>query len=134
MKIAMAMAAAMLSLGFAQEAGAEKPRNDTATLEKKLHGEWFGEGLCVGDLTLRADGTYEQKCFGPSRENLAGVWEVRWDSLPPTLVLTCKTSDFPRVKSIGVKTEGNVIKLDDQFVEIKYSSSETPIRYSRTKK
>src|SRR5687768_1793023 len=111
MKIVIAVAAAVLLPGSAREVAAEKPGGAPAALEGKLHGAWTGEGPCDGRLPLRADGTYERKLHGPGGNNCAGTWEVRWDALPPTLVLTCKTSDDPMYIR---KEEVKLIQLDDQ--------------------
>ncbi len=132
MKILITVAAAALLLGFAQEVVAEKPESDPAALERKLHGAWKGDGPCDGGLTLRADGTYERKLHGPGGNNSAGTWEVRWDALPPTLVLTAKTSDDPVY--VG-QEEVKLIQLDDQALAFKYLSGQTTsVRYSRVKK
>ena len=111
MKIVIAVAAAVLLPGSAREVAAEKPGGAPAALEGKLHGAWTGEGPCDGRLPLRADGTYERKLHGPGGNNCAGTWVVRWDALPPTLVLTCKTSDDPMYIR---KEEVKLIQLDDQ--------------------
>ena len=66
---------------------------ELAALEQKLLGTWWG-GPCVGNYTLHANGTYELRKFSPGNNTLTGTWSLRWDSLPPTLVVTCKNSDF----------------------------------------
>ena len=130
MKILIAVVSAVLLLGFAHEVVAEKPENGPSALEKKLHGAWKGESSCLGDLTLRADGTYEKTRCGPGNNTFAGTWKVRWDALPPTLVMTCKTSDDP--KAVGTKTEEELTKLDDKALVV--ASSGYTWRYSRMKK
>jgi hypothetical protein len=75
-------------------AGAAKG-GELATLERKLLGAWKGAS-CAGDYTFRPDGTFECTNFTPGQNTLTGTWSIRWDALPPTLVLTCKTSDFKR--------------------------------------
>lgn len=131
MRILIAVAAAVLLLGFAQVV-AEKPATAPVALEKKLHGAWKGESACQGDLTLRADGTFAKTRCGPGNNNFAGTWEVRWDALPPTLVTTCKTSDDP--KAVGNKDEVKLIKLDDKVLVVTYPSSDFQWQYSRVKK
>jgi len=128
MKIVIAVTAAVLLLGFAQEVVAEKPGSDPAGLERKLHGAWIGQGPCAGYLTLRADGTYEHRNYGPGGANLRGAWTVRWDALPPTLVLTCKTSDDKDY--IGKTWEVKVIQLDEDVLVYQFAKA-TPSRYSR---
>lgn len=66
-----------------------------AALEKMLLGTWDGPA-CGGDFTFNPDGTYELTSFTPGNNTLTGTWELRWDAIPPTLVLTCKTSDLKK--------------------------------------
>jgi hypothetical protein len=101
-------------------------------LERKLHGEWVGQGPCDGRLTLRADGTYERRLYGPGGINSAGTWKVRWDALPPTLVLTCRTSDGPG-EDAGTTYEPKLIQLDDAALAYNFPNA-TPSRYARKKK
>ena len=132
MKKMTAMAAVVLLLGVAPRVAAEKPASDPAALERQLYGTWTGTGPCDGGLTIRPDGTYERKLHGFGGNNSDGTWEVRWDSLPPTLVLICKTSDDPVY--VG-KQDVKLIQLDDQYLAFKYPSGQTtPVRYSRAKK
>src|SRR6266511_2288512 len=99
MKIMIVSAAAVLLVGLAQAALAEQSRKDQgmelAVLEQKLLGAWKGQTPCTGNFYFRADGTYELKGHGPGLSDFAGTWKVRWDALPPTLLLTCKTSEIP---------------------------------------
>jgi hypothetical protein len=75
------------------------PASNTATppalsaLERKLLGPWRGPA-CAGDFTFNADGTFTCIHFTPGDNTLTGTWSIRWHALPPTLVLTAKTSDF----------------------------------------
>jgi hypothetical protein len=93
-----------------------------AALEKKLLGTWFC-GPCVGDYTFSADGTYEFKNYTPGDNTLTGTWSLRWEALPPTLVLICKTSDFkkrapaqPEYEYFGKALELQVLELNgDHF-------------------
>jgi RNA polymerase sigma factor (sigma-70 family) len=116
--------------GLSASARAAKWAKDLAVLERKLHGAWSGQGPCDGDLTLRADGTYERRRHGPGGNNSAGTWDVRWDALPPTLVLACKTSDDPAYagKTVAVK----LIQLDDKTLAFTYPGSTTS-RFARVK-
>jgi hypothetical protein len=66
---------------------------ELAALEKKLLGPWRG-AACAGDYTFNPDGTFVCHSFTPGQNTLTGTWSIRWDALPPTLVLTAKTSDF----------------------------------------
>jgi hypothetical protein len=138
MKIMIAAASAALLLGFAHEVLAGKSKNGPSALEKKLHGAWESGRDCVGDLTLRSDGTFERRHFSPGNNKLSGTWEMRWNALPPTLVLTCKTSDEGDRFSVGKTSKFKVIRLDDETVALAdddpNSQGGQPIPYTRVKK
>src|SRR4051794_11555307 len=87
-------------------------RQPTPVIEQKLVGEWTKGGACIGDITFRADGTYERKHFSPGNNTLTGRWKVRWDALPPTLVLICEQSD--RMDFVGKTWEVKITRLDDE--------------------
>ena len=70
---------------------------ELAALEQKLVGAWKGQNGCAGNFLFRADGTYEVEGYGPGGDEFAGTWKVRWDALPPTLVLTTKTPGIPEL-------------------------------------
>ena len=99
----------------------DKPKQGPADLERKLHGKWKG-GACQGDWTFAPDGTYEVDHYSPGNNKLAGTWAVRWDALPPTLILTCKTSDAPDRIKIGEKKEVKLLELDDDVLAYQYFS------------
>jgi hypothetical protein len=124
MKMVIALAAAVLLVGMAQVALAERPGkepgNVLAALEQKMLGTWKGQTTCDGCLVFRADGTYELSEYGPASDDSKGTWKVRWDSLPATLVLTCKTSEVP--EEVGKTTEVKLIKLDDKSLAIEYAN------------
>jgi hypothetical protein len=91
-----------------------------AALEKKLLGPWKGPA-CAGDFTFKADGTYECRNFTPGNNTLTGEWSLRWDAVPPTLVLLYKTSDFkkkdptrPEYEYVGKPLELRVTELNDE--------------------
>jgi len=134
MKMVIVPAAAVLLVGLAHVVLAEPPGKELAVLEKKVLGAWRGQTGCDGNFLFRADGTYELTEYGPAPHDSAGTWKVRWDALPPTLVLTCKTSDIP--DQVGKTTEVKLIKLDDKSLAIEYAnkSSNPPGRYTRVKK
>jgi len=99
-----------------QPTGAEMA--ELAALKRKLLGDWRG-GPCVGDYTFNADGTFELRNFTPGQNILTGTWTLRWDALPPTLVVTCRTSDFrkrdpsrPEYEYLGKALELKLLELD----------------------
>ena len=134
MKMVIVPAAAVLLVGMAQVVLAELPEKELAVLEEKMLGDWKGEVGCDGNFLFRADGTYELTEYGPAPYASAGTWKVRWDALPPTLVLTCKTSESSG--EVGKFTELKLIKLNDKSLAIEYSqqNGSPPGQYTRVKK
>jgi hypothetical protein len=91
-----------------------------AALERKLLRTWRGPA-CGGDFTFRADGTFDVRNFTPGQNNLTGTWAIRWDALPPTLLLTYKTSDIRardpdriEFEYLGKTSEAKIQELNDQ--------------------
>jgi hypothetical protein len=108
----------------------EKPgQGKAADLERKLIGDWDGAGPCDGDLTIRADGTFVRTGHGPDGQNSAGNWAVRWDALPPTLVLTCQASDDP--EDVGKVTEVKLVELNDDALA--YTHPDAPKTSRKTR-
>jgi hypothetical protein len=132
MKRGIIAAASVLLVSLAQMILAGPPAKERgkelATLEQKLVGAWKHQTGCAGNFLFRADGIYELKGFGPGGDDFAGTWKVRWDALPPTLVLTCKTSKIPEELA-----ELRLIRLDDETLEAKYNKQDAH-RYARVKK
>lgn len=93
-----------------------KARQELAVLEQKLHGSWDGTGPCDGGIAFRADGTYDRTSQGPAGTNSSGTWKIRWDALPPALVLTCRESDDP--DAVGKVTEFKLVQLDNEGLEL----------------
>jgi hypothetical protein len=114
--LTLAVLVASGAAGSAAPDRAAKARQELAALEAKLHGEWAGTGPCDGGLTFRADGTYERTHQGPAGTNSAGTWKVRWDALPPTLVLKCETSDDAADE--GKVSEVKLVQLDDESLSV----------------
>lgn len=83
---------------------------DAAALLKKLQGKWTGRGSCQGDVTFDADGAYYWVRFGPGSATVAGKWSMRWDALPPTLVMASVASTDKDY--VGARAEVKVIQLD----------------------
>ncbi|HEX3150837.1 MAG TPA: hypothetical protein VHR66_22355 [Gemmataceae bacterium] len=101
---------ALLSVTLA--APAYRDRKDSpATLERKLVGEWTKGGACIGYITFQADGTFERKHYSPGNNTTKGKWKMRWDVVPPVLVLRCEEAD--REDLVGQTLELMITRLDD---------------------
>ena len=110
---------------------------EVAALEKKLLGAWQG-APCAGDFTFDADGTYVCRNFTPGGNTVGGTWSVRWDALPPTLVLVCKTSDFTtkggqraEYEYLGKPLELRLVELDGERWAYRYPSDKHVWRNER---
>jgi hypothetical protein len=133
------LAAPIQNVAASQPAGVAKG-GELAALERKLLGTWQG-GPCAGDYTFNADGTFQLKHFTPGGNTLTGAWSLRWDALPPTLVLTFKTSDFKEkdpgraeYRHLGKSLEVKVLELDDASLVYRLPSDKTEWRGSRAAK
>ena len=122
-RTAALLAASLVFIASAQTA--DQPKQPPVALERKLLGEWEGPA-CGGELILRADGTFQRLHYSPGNNELTGTWEVRWNALPPTLVLTCKAADHA---SFVGKEEVKLIQLDDEVLA--YQSGDQQYRYTR---
>jgi len=124
MNMVFVPAAAVVFVGLTQVVLAERSgkerAKELAALEQKMVGTWKGQTTCDGRLVFGADGTYELTEYGPASDNSMGTWKIRWDSLPATLVLTCKGSEIP--DEIGKTMEVKLIKLDDTSLAIEYAN------------
>jgi hypothetical protein len=136
-RVAALLAASLVFVTSAQTA--DKPKEAPIALEKKLLGAWQGPD-CGGDYTFNADGTFEVKHFTPGNNTLAGAWSIHWDALPPTLVLTFKTSDFkkkdpsrPEYEHLGKALEVKLLQLDSENLAYQ-QAGEQPVRFTRIKK
>lgn len=114
---------------IASARSAEATAEALVALETLLHGEWDGLGPCDGEIAFRADGTYDWRYIGPGGDSRAGTWDVRWDALPPTLVLTCETSDKGHV---GKPFEVKLVELNEEALVFGYSEK-MRARYERPK-
>jgi hypothetical protein len=138
MKTFIVWSGALLLFVHTQPLSAEPAGNgreeDLATMRQKLMGTWEGKGGCDGRLVFRADGTYELSDYGPAGHKSKGTWKVRWDSLPATLALTCKSSDIQ--DEVGQTREVKLIGLDDTNLTIAYPNPNgSPSgKYARAKK
>lgn len=108
---------------------AETPAN-RQDLQEVLHGVWRG-GPCMGLITFSADGTFERRHYSPGNNEIRGTWALRWDALPPTLVMTCKESNDPSSFPAGKVWELKVVRLDAHIFEYAFSD-EGSSTYKRT--
>ena len=132
--IVLAVVVAWSGPGPAAPIRAGKPADPAAELKRKLPGAWTGAGPCAGELTFRADGTYVRTGHGPAGLNSAGTWEVRPGTRPPTLVLTCRTSDDP--DDVYKVTDLQIVRLDDTsltYAHVGAPKESRPARYTRVK-
>ena len=67
---------------------------------------------------------------GPGGDDSEGAWEIRWDALPPTLILDCKTSTD---RDLITKREVKLILLEDGAFAYQHPKSPA-VRYERAKK
>ncbi len=119
-----------------QDAGKGKG-GELAALEKMLLGTWHGPA-CGGDYTFNADGTFDLQHFTPGNNTLTGTWSVRWDALPPTLVLKCRTSDFkkndpnrPEYEYLGKILELKLVELNSDTLAYRFPNEKAERRYER---
>lgn len=96
---------------------AEQAKEAPASLERLLCGTWKGPA-CGGDWTYEADGTFATKHYSPGDNQLSGTWAVRWNTLPPTLIRTCKSADDPDL--VGKTWEVRVVLLDSEALSYQY--------------
>jgi hypothetical protein len=108
----------------------DRRKDAAAVLEGKLHGEWKG-GDCVGDWTFKSDGTFDLLHYSPGNNTLTGTWYIRWNALPPTLVTTCKASDY--VEYVGKTWEMKLTRLDDDGLSFQHPGGGAT-QYERVKK
>ena len=127
------LAAASLGV-IASTLPADQPKPGPGELEQKLFGVWQGPA-CGGEWTIGPDGTFESRHYSPGNNSLTGTWAVRWDALPPTLVLTIKTSDaLDRIK-VGETWQVKLVQLDDEALAYEWPAKPgKPVRWKRIKK
>jgi len=121
--------AAVPGIASTQPAG-EFKGGELAALERKLLRTWRGPA-CGGDFTFKRDGTFEVQSFTPGQNVLSGTWSIRWDALPPTLLLTFRTSDFkkkypgePEYKYVGKTLEAKLLELDNKVLAFRAPNTE----------
>jgi hypothetical protein len=124
----------------AQRAPASGPArgDELAALERKLLGTWKGRA-CAGDYTFDRDGTFKLEHFTPGGNTLTGTWSLRWDALPPTLVLTCETSDFRKKDSsreeyefLGKPVELKLVELSNDTLG--YRSADPKVEWQGSRR
>ena len=109
----------------------EKP-SGAATTPVKGMVMYQGKPLKKGTVTFEPDGAYVWRNFGPAGMNSAGKWEVRWDALPATLILNCKTSDDD--DDVGKALELKITQLDESTFSYKFNTNQPAASYLREKK
>lgn len=95
----------------------EKPEAKQQLPDGKLHGTWRG-GACMGELTIRPNGTFQRDHYSPGNNKLTGTWKLTWDALPPTLVLSCTDSDD--ADFIDKQEELKLTELNDEALAFQY--------------
>jgi hypothetical protein len=128
----LAFLAVALSIAFATSVPAEDQKETPSSVERLLHGMWKGPA-CGGDWTFMSDGTFSVRHYTPGNNQLTGTWEMRWDALPPTLVLTRKTSDAPNRLPVGTVSELKIMQLNDETLEFQYPGAGGVAHCSRIK-
>jgi len=126
---------AFLAASFVVIASAEaapRLKEELVDLERKLHGVWNGPA-CGGEWTFQPDGTFSVRHYSPGNNELAGTWKVRWNALPPTLVLACQTSDAVDRFKAGETLEVKLVELNDDALAYQYPNGHT-VRYTRPEK
>jgi hypothetical protein len=99
--------------------GGAPKESELRALEDKLLGEWHGPA-CGGNYTFGKDQSFKLESFTPGGNTITGTWSIRWDELPPTLVLDCKTSDFTKDPNreefayLGKEWPLKIIELNDR--------------------
>jgi uncharacterized protein (TIGR03067 family) len=95
---------------------------------QKLIGGWEG-GPCEGDWIYRPDGTFQARSYSPGGNRLAGTWELKTGTVPPTLVRTCKTSDDPDL--VGKTWEVTLIQVDEKSLACEEAHGYPPHTFTR---
>jgi hypothetical protein len=136
-QIATAPVTGALATATAQSVSASQPAaaskvGELPALEQKLRGAWHGP-VCIGTLTFNPDRSFERQHFAPGDNTVAGTWFLRWDALPPTLVLKCKTSDFKkkdpsRADYAGTIEELKLVELSDDALVYRFPKAEGETR------
>jgi hypothetical protein len=113
---------------------------EIVALEQKLLGSWRG-GPCEGHYTFNPNGTFVLHRFTPGDNTLTGTWSLRWNALPPTLVVTCNTSDFkkndptrPEWDYLGKPLELKLIELNSDVLVYRYPNDKSEMRCERPAK
>ena len=89
-------------------------------------------GLALALATTARPAAAQEGAGDLAGHPLTGTWAVRWDALPPTLVLTCKDADDPRY--IGTTEAVKLVQLDDAALAWQRAGVEQPVRFERPKK
>jgi hypothetical protein len=127
----IAFLSSLLFIGITAAQAADGKPEAPPMLLQKLCGTWKG-GPCQGLLIVTADGTFERHHYSPGDNELKGTWAIRWDRLPPTLTLLCRTSDGD--DWIGKTIEIELLLLDDEELVYQFREHPGEVHYTRVKK
>jgi hypothetical protein len=132
-----ALAPALLLLLIACAPAQDSKPDKLTALEKKILGTWYGPD-CGGDYTFKPDDTFTMVNFGPSDITLTGTWSIRWDALPPTLVITATTSDFTtknggraEYEFLNKPLEYKLVQLDEKTISYQTPDGQREITFAR---
>ncbi|MBY0455748.1 MAG: hypothetical protein K2V38_00260 [Gemmataceae bacterium] len=104
-----------------------------------LAGASYRGGPCQGEITLRADGTFDWNGIGPGGDRRSGTWAVRGLAREPVVVLTCTAADSlddkgREDKFEPVRTNGKLIALRDRTGADNGEANQDDRRFERLKK
>jgi hypothetical protein len=103
-----------------------------AAMDRRLPGVWRGTGPCDGQLTVRAEGTYERAHYSPGDNHVSGRWTVKRDGGRPVLVMTCDAADnADDVGGIGSISEVEIVRVDADVLEYRAAGQQSATRYER---
>lgn len=97
-------------------------------IERQLVGKWLGRGGCAGDIEFRADGSFTRTNNGQAGIRLDGTWVLKWDALPPTLVLAAVGND-----GTDWTQTLRLVRLDNKALAYRFPNLKGESTYGRAK-
>lgn len=74
----------------------------------------------------------------PGDNTLTGAWSICWNALPPTLVVTCKTSDFQtknptraEYEHLGQPRKAKLLELNRETLIYRFDATTSDTRFER---